>query len=223
MKLKISILLIIIVLLIGGSIYLFWNLNSESDYISIPVASKNINLYTEITEDDIKYISVYKELVTDNVITDASKLIGKTVISMMEENAFFYDDILIEDAFDLLEHDELFIIDVSSAYQSVIEQYEYVDIWLTGEIDNSILMVSWIENVQVLYYLDEEEQLVTETEEISKIALNVSDDIYEKLTSVMEDGRYNLEIVIKNTNVSTDNKNEINDVVEQTILNNILN
>lgn len=223
MKLKISILLIIIVLLIGGSIYLFWSLNSESDYISIPVASKNINLYTEITEDDIKYISVYKELVTDNVITDASKLIGKTVISMMEENAFFYDDILIEDAFDLLEHDELFIIDVSSAYQSVIEQYEYVDIWLTGEIDNSILMVSWIENVQVLYYLDEEEQLVTETEEISKIALNVSDDIYEKLTSVMEDGRYNLEIVIKNTNVSTDNKNEINDVVEQTILNNILN
>lgn len=223
MKFKISFLLIIIILLIGGSIYLFWNLNSESDYISIPVASKNINLYTEITEDDIKYISVYKELVTDNVITDASKLIGKTVISMMEENAFFYDDILIEDAFDLLEHDELFIIDVSSAYQSVIEQYEYVDIWLTGEIDNSILMVSWIENVQVLYYLDEEEQLVTEPEEISKIALNVSDDIYEKLTSVMEDGRYNLEIVIKNTNVSTDNKNEINDVVEQTILNNILN
>lgn len=185
MKHKIILLIIIIVLIIISIIYLvfFAGDKDASTFVSVPVANNNISKYEEITEDDIKYISVYSEIInTDQIITDASGIIGKYASSNIVEGDFFYNDLLVADVFSIEEHDNLFELTIPSEYQYLIWDYETIDIWLNGTEGNNVISEVAIEDLDILYYLDTNGNIIIDDEiAVSSIMLNVSDEIVARL------------------------------------------
>ena len=111
MKYKVVLLIIIAISTIGFTVFdIFYEKKEdiESLYIQVPIASKSINKYETITEEDIKYTSVYKDFVQNsNIILDTNSIIGKHSSGNISENDFFYASGIVTEIYDSQDYESL--------------------------------------------------------------------------------------------------------------------
>ena len=134
------------------------------DPITIPVASKRILAEHEITYDDIAYKKVSQIVLNNNVIRNASMLIGKYVninVTIPEGSMFYSEWIVDKDAIpgkwienvDFANGEEAFYFNtdtVKTLGNSVLPN-SYVDIYMKAEDPNGSMMIGkLLENIKVL-------------------------------------------------------------------------
>lgn len=171
----------------------------ESLYIQVPIASKSINKYETITEEGIKYTSVYKDFVQNsNIILDTNSIIGKHSSGNISENEFFYASGIVTEIYDSQDYESLYNVNVPREYQSIIKNYDYVDLWLDGNEDNYIISTPLVENIKIYYYLDNADNVITsENKNVASIILDVPVEVNNALEKIADNPDFNIYPVIK--------------------------
>lgn len=202
MKYKVVLLIIIAISTIGFTVFdIFYEKKEdiESLYIQVPIASKSINKYETITEEDIKYTSVYKDFVQNsNIILDTSSIIGKHSSGNISENDFFYASGIVTEIYDSQDYESLYNVNVPREYQSIIKNYDYVDLWLDGNEDNYIISTPLVENIKIYYYLDNADNVITsENKNVASIILDVPVEVNNALEKIADNPDFNIYPVVK--------------------------
>ena len=202
MKYKVVLLIIIAIATIGFTVFdIFYEKKEdiESLYIQVPIASKSINKYETITEEDIKYTSVYKDFVQNsNIILDTNSIIGKHSSGNISENEFFYASGLVTEIYDSQDYESLYNVNVPREYQSIIKNYDYVDLWLDGNEDNYIISTPLVENIKIYYYLDNADNVITsENKNVASIILDVPVEVNNALEKIADNPDFNIYPVVK--------------------------
>lgn len=202
MKYKVVLLIIIAISTIGFTVFdIFYEKKEdiESLYIQVPIASKSINKYETITEEDIKYTSVYKDFVQNsNIILDTNSIIGKHSSDNISENEFFYASGIVTEIYDSQDYESLYNVNVSREYQSIIKNYDYVDLWLDGNEDNYIISTPLVENIKIYYYLDNADNVITsENKNVASIILDVPVEVNNALEKIADNPDFNIYPVVK--------------------------
>lgn len=171
----------------------------ESLYIQVPIASKSINKYETITEEGIKYTSVYKDFVQNsNIILDTNSIIGKHSSGNISENEFFYASGIVTEIYDSQDYESLYNVNVPREYQSIIKNYDYVDLWLDGNEDNYIISTPLVENIKIYYYLDNADNVITsENKNVASIILDVPVEVNNALEKIADNPDFNIYPIIK--------------------------
>lgn len=202
MKYKVVLLIIIAISTIGFTVFdIFYEKKEdiESLYIQVPIASKSINKYETITEEDIKYTSVYKDFVQNsNIILDTNSIIGKHSSDNISENEFFYASGIVTEIYDSQDYESLYNVNVPREYQSIIKNYDYVDLWLDGNEDNYIISTPLVENIKIYYYLDNADNVITsENKNVASIILDVPVEVNNALEKIADNPDFNIYPVVK--------------------------
>ncbi len=202
MKYKVVLLIIIAISTIGFTVFdIFYEKKEdiESLYIQVPIASKSINKYETITEEGIKYTSVYKDFVQNsNIILDTNSIIGKHSSGNISENEFFYASGIVTEIYDSQDYESLYNVNVPREYQSIIKNYDYVDLWLDGNEDNYIISTPLVENIKIYYYLDNADNVITsENKNVASIILDVPVEVNNALEKIADNPDFNIYPVIK--------------------------
>lgn len=202
MKYKVVLLIIIAISTIGFTVFdIFYEKKEdiESLYIQVPIASKSINKYETITEEGIKYTSVYKDFVQNsNIILDTNSIIGKHSSGNISENDFFYASGIVTEIYDSQDYESLYNVNVPREYQSIIKNYDYVDLWLDGNEDNYIISTPLVENIKIYYYLDNADNVITsENKNVASIILDVPVEVNNALEKIADNPDFNIYPVIK--------------------------
>ena len=202
MKYKVVLLIIIAISTIGFTVFdIFYEKKEdiESLYIQVPIASKSINKYETITEEGIKYTSVYKDFVQNsNIILDTNSIIGKHSSGNISENEFFYASGIVTEIYDSQDYESLYNVNVPREYQSIIKNYDYVDLWLDGNEDNYIISTPLVENIKIYYYLDNADNVITsENKNVASIILDVTVEVNNALEKIADNPDFNIYPVIK--------------------------
>lgn len=202
MKYKVVLLIIIAISTIGFTVFdIFYEKKEdiESLYIQVPIASKSINKYETITEEDIKYTSVYKDFVQNsNIILDTNSIIGKHSSGNISENEFFYASGIVTEIYDSQDYESLYNVNVPREYQSIIKNYDYVDLWLDGNEDNYIISTPLVENIKIYYYLDNADNVITsENKNVASIILDVPVEVNNALEKIADNPDFNIYPVVK--------------------------
>lgn len=202
MKYKVVLLIIIAIVTIGFTVFdIFYEKKEdiESLYIQVPIASKSINKYETITEEDIKYTSVYKDFVQNsNIILDTNSIIGKHSSGNISENDFFYASGIVTEIYDSQDYESLYNVNVPREYQSIIKNYDYVDLWLDGNEDNYIISTPLVENIKIYYYLDNADNVITsENKNVASIILDVPVEVNNALEKIADNPDFNIYPVVK--------------------------
>lgn len=202
MKYKVVLLIIIAISTIGFTVFdIFYEKKEdiESLYIQVPIASKSINKYETITEEGIKYTSVYKDFVQNsNIILDTNSIIGKHSSGNISENEFFYASGIVTEIYDSQDYESLYNVNVPREYQSIIKDYDYVDLWLDGNEDNYIISTPLVENIKIYYYLDNADNVITsENKNVASIILDVPVEVNNALEKIADNPDFNIYPVIK--------------------------
>ncbi len=202
MKYKVVLLIIIAIVTIGFTVFdIFYEKKEdiESLYIQVPIASKSINKYETITEEDIKYTSVYKDFVQNsNIILDTNSIIGKHSSGNISENEFFYASGIVTEIYDSQDYESLYNVNVPREYQSIIKNYDYVDLWLDGNEDNYIISTPLVENIKIYYYLDNADNVITsENKNVASIILDVPVEVNNALEKIADNPDFNIYPVVK--------------------------
>ena len=202
MKYKVVLLIIIAIVTIGFTVFdIFYEKKEdiESLYIQVPIASKSINKYETITEEDIKYTSVYKDFVQNsNIILDTNSIIGKHSSGNISENEFFYASGIVTEIYDSQDYESLYNVNVPREYQSIIKNYDYIDLWLDGNEDNYIISTPLVENIKIYYYLDNADNVITsENKNVASIILDVPVEVNNALEKIADNPDFNIYPVVK--------------------------
>ena len=202
MKYKVVLLIIIAIATIGFTVFdIFYEKKEdiESLYIQVPIASKSINKYETITEEDIKYTSVYKDFgQNSNIILDTNSIIGKHSSGNISENEFFYASGIVTEIYDSQDYESLYNVNVPREYQSIIKNYDYVDLWLDGNEDNYIISTPLVENIKIYYYLDNADNVITsENKNVASIILDVPVEVNNALEKIADNPDFNIYPVVK--------------------------
>lgn len=162
------IVLIIIAIVIAGTNYLVYPvfIKKELNLVEIPVAKTTINETTQISEDMLTTLSVAKEYLPTNIITDKNEIIGKYSNRdvTIAPNGFIYTDYLTDDAtlfgetFSMLNDSEwAYTMPLSGKYNQngEIKANEYVSMFFVQEYvddnDHTRLRAGQLaENVRVI-------------------------------------------------------------------------
>lgn len=166
-KNTITIIGIIVILIL-----LYWGYDTtvkkSVDPINVPVAATRLTAEHEITNDDISYKKISRIVVDENVLTDASNIVGKytNVGVTIPEGSVFYSDWLITkdnvpgkwiENVDFANGEEAYYFNtdtVKTLGNSVLPD-SYIDIYMKAEDENNNMMVGkLLENVKVLVVHD---------------------------------------------------------------------
>lgn len=142
----------IAVLIVGYN----WRVKNAVDPVKVPYAEKTIQPRTEITKDMIKYKSIAKAAITDDVILDVNKLIGyySSASTIIPKGSMFYKETVVKkeelpDAalYDMPLDETLYYlgVNITTSYSNSILPGNYIDIYvqtITTDTDgNSKVMV----------------------------------------------------------------------------------
>lgn len=160
----IGIIVIIILLYVGYDM----TVKKSVDPINVPVAKDRIGSEKEITYDDISYRNVSKVVVEDNVLTNASLIVGKyTNINVtIPKGSMFYSEWLVDkeslpgkwiENVDFANGEEAYYFNtntVATLGNSVLPN-SYIDIYMTAkDDDDNIMFGKLLENIKVLVVHD---------------------------------------------------------------------
>lgn len=151
--------ILIIALLYFGYTY---TINKAVEPQRIPVATQTIDPRTEITNDMIEYVEIPSNAVSENVIRDSSRIIGKysNVNTVIPQGSMFYTDTVIEKdqlpdiVFSKIKKGEIvynFNVDMQSTIGNSIYPGNYIDIYMkANDTDGKLMIGKLIKNVEVI-------------------------------------------------------------------------
>ena len=160
----IGIIIILILLYVGYD----RTVKKSVDPINVPVAAKRLTSEHEITNDDIAYQKVSRVVVGENVITNASLLVGKYTninVTIPEGSMFYNEWITNEESLpgkwiekvDFANGEEAYYFNtdtIKTLGNSVLPN-SYIDIYMKVEDENNSMMIGkLLENIKVLVVHD---------------------------------------------------------------------
>lgn len=165
------------VIVIVGLLYFgyTYQIKQKTEPERLPVATQTIDPRTEITADMIEYKEIPKGAITENVIKESSKLIGKysNVSTVIPAGSMFYKETVIEKeelpdiAFTKVKPGEIvynFSVNMNSTFGNSIVPGNFIDIYMKAEDENNKIMIGkLIENIEVLAMKDSSGRPVFET------------------------------------------------------------
>ena len=172
----------IIGVLVGVVVLYFgymWRVKQSVDPIEIPYANKILTATTKITEDDISFTTVPKNMIKNmqNIVTDQSQIVGKLVSfdSKIAANAFFYSENLIaeeempDSIFSNLEDGYTVFdlkIEAEKSYANSIFPGNMIDLYMvTNDDDGKLIFGRFIKSIEVLAVKDESGKNVFENKD----------------------------------------------------------
>lgn len=203
----------IIGILVGLGL-LYWvyvtAINNAVEPVSVPIAAVEIQPRTEITREMITTISVPAISASDDVITNASEVIGKysNINCYIPEGSMFYGkqvvkkESLPDSAFDDIKQGEIpyqFAVDVTSTYGNSIFPGNKIDIYMKGIDESGKVMVGrLLSNVEVLAVKDSEGNNVfentTEERTPSFLLFGLQEELYILLKQTEYLSDYDIEL-----------------------------
>lgn len=186
------VIVILVVLYIGYS----GSIKSKTNPVNVPVAARTINAQTQITNEDVRFVTVANSMVADNVILSTGLIIGKyTNLNVtIPEGSMFYSEWLTEadkipgNWIEQLDYEagELgyyMNADIVSTLGNSVLPNTYIDIYMKAQDENGTIMFGKLmKNAKVLVVHDANGQNVfgslEETRVPSKIGFAVSQDMY---------------------------------------------
>lgn len=187
---------IIGVVVIIGLLYFGYTstINTQIRPQSIPVATKNIQPRTLITEDMIEYIDVPAAAVTEGVVTSSYTIVGKyaNYNTVIPEGSMFFSSTLVtadempDSAFVDVKDGDIpyqFAVDMETTYGNSIFPGNKIDIYMKAVNDkNQVMVGKLLENVEVLAVKDSSGNHVFENTEENRtpsyFIFGVSDEIH---------------------------------------------
>ncbi len=219
------------IVLVVVVLYLFyiWRVRSAVDFVTIPIANKNIDPMKEIDANMVARIDVPKAALRGNVIYTESQVIGKFsgVNSYIPNGSFFYyssetsagnivskDDLPTAFLYEFdLDKDVVaynYSVDTQSTYSNSVEPGKYIDVYLrvrTGKTQDEYQFGKLVSNVKVLAVKDGSGRNVfTQTNEVrtpASIVFGVDSEINYYLRTA-ENLIDNVEIIIVPTTVDAE-------------------
>ncbi len=155
--------IICVVILIVGYNY---RVNRAINAISIPIATKNLDARTEITEDCYKTVKVASSMITDNVITNPNSLLGKYVNynTFIPEGSMFYSSAVVDwsvmpdSAWSNIVNNNTIVslpVSASSTYGNAIYPGDKIDLYYKTYEDGKLALGKLIEGIEILAVKDE--------------------------------------------------------------------
>ena len=96
------------------------------------------------------------------------------------------------------DYESLYNVNVPREYQSIIKNYDYVDLWLDGNEDNYIISTPLVENIKIYYYLDNADNVITsENKNVASIILDVPVEVNNALEKIADNPDFNIYPVVK--------------------------
>ncbi|MDE5888458.1 MAG: hypothetical protein K2H20_00390 [Bacilli bacterium] len=161
-----GVLIGIVVLYLGYN----WRVTKSVQPVRIPYSNTTMIAGTKITENNIQYASVPKDMISNmtNLVTDTSQIVGKLVAydAKIPQNSFFYDTSLmteeempdsifsgIQDGYTIYDMQ----VTMSSAYGNSIFPNDSIDIYMSTEAEddeNKLVYGRFIKSIQVLAVKD---------------------------------------------------------------------
>lgn len=160
-----GVLLGVVVIYIGYS----WRVTKSIQPVSIPISSSIMIAGTRITEENIAYTDIPKDVISnmDNIITNVDDIKGKIVSydSKIPQNGFFFSENVMDEE---EMPDSLFSniqdgytifgleVDNKSTNGNAIFPGSTIDLYLASDIDGLALYTRFISSIQVLAVRDED-------------------------------------------------------------------
>lgn len=149
-------------------LWFFYNqrVNKAINPVKVPYANKNLVAQSEITDDDISFMSVSSDtLKVAKIITDKSKLVGKyvNVGTSIPEGGLFYQSQVVKkeelpnSIFSLIPKGYTIYqlkVDNTSTYGNSIYPGDKIDLYLRYTEDGTFINGKFIENIEVLAVRD---------------------------------------------------------------------
>lgn len=228
-KNTITIIGIIVILVL-----LYWGYDStvkkSVDPIQVPVAARRITSEEQITYDDIAYEKVSKVVVDENVLTNASAIVGMyTNINVtIPEGSMFYSEWLITEEevpgkwiekVDFANGEEAYYYNTNGTEtlgNSVLPG-SYIDIYMKAEDENGNMMIGkLLENIEVLVVHDGSGNNVfadsSNVGETSYLGFALSHDFYILLNKAERLSGYGIELILAPQGVVPQTINDENTV-----------
>ncbi len=159
-----GVLIGVVVLYVGYN----WRVTKSIQPVSVPVSSVTMIAGSRITEDNIAYTELPKDVIAnmDNIITNVADINGKIVSydSKIPQNSFFFtENVMKEDEMP----DSLFSniqdgytvlsmkVDNEATSGNAIFPGDTIDIYLSGDVDGQVLYNRFIASIQVLAVRDD--------------------------------------------------------------------
>lgn len=157
-----------------------FKVKQATEPIKVPVASKQIEPRTKITEDMIKYIEVPPAYATRDVVRSKDNIVGKYCAhnTIIPTGSVFYDTVLKtktdmpDSALDNIGEDQTLVnlpVTMESSYYNTILPGNYIDIYIkTQNSANQIVFGKLFKNVKILAVKDSKGENVFESLEVSR-------------------------------------------------------
>lgn len=191
-----GVLLVLVILFFGYTS----SIKKETNPISIPVAKNKINPETEITQDDVEYISVANRMISENVIRTSGEIIGKyTNLNVtIPQGSMFYNEWLVDESdipgnwIEKLDYESgelgyYMAVDIENTLGNSVKPDTYIDIYMKVPItdesgEETVMFGKLLKNIKVLVVHDSiGSDVFKDSEDIkvpSNIGFAVSQDIY---------------------------------------------
>jgi pilus assembly protein CpaB len=131
--------------------------DSAAQYMNVPIAATDLPSITQIDQSHITYVKIPIELVKHlALITDESEIVGKVLLSPIDQNSFFTKSDLLDEENDIPFHlpDEYRAITIDiTAVSSVggyLQEGMFIDILWTYDKDGVLNTAIPFENVKIL-------------------------------------------------------------------------
>lgn len=158
-----GVLIGVVVLYVGYN----WRVTKSIQPVSVPISSSTMIAGTRITEDNIAYTELPKDVIAgmDNIITNVDDINGKIVSfdSKIPLNGFFFQENVmkeeempdslfsnIQDGYTILAFD----VDNKSTYGNAIFPGNTIDLYIAGDIEGKPVYTRFISSIQVLAVRD---------------------------------------------------------------------
>ncbi len=164
------------ILLAVGIIYFAYNyrIKRKTEPVNVPYAVKELAPRTLITDEMVSTKKVPGGIVTKNVITNTSNIVGKYVTNtaVIPEGSMFYQSAIVEwedlpssIAKDIPDKETLYRlhVDLDSTYGNSIFKGNRIDIYFKTEKDNKVWVGKFIEGIEVYGVVDSYSKSVFET------------------------------------------------------------
>lgn len=156
---------VIIIVLILYGLYNY-QIQTQVQPVSIPVAKETIQPGTEITQDMLKWISVPSAAISSNVVRSTNNIVGKyaNYNTVVPAGSMFYSDVLVSKSdlpdsvfTQVKEGDTVYNLAVNTAttYGNSMLPGNFIDLYMKATDDSGQVMIGkLIENVEVLAVKD---------------------------------------------------------------------
>ena len=179
-------------------IYFAYNyrIKKSTEPVNVPYAIKEIGPRTQITEEMISTKKIPGGIVTKNVLTNTSQIVGKYVLNtaVIPENGLFYESMIADweelpvSQFAKINDGETIYalrVNLQSTSGNSIFPGNYIDIYYKTYKNGKVWVGKFIESIRVLDVVDENDNSVFETTGSpltpAKLFFNLNDEKYTLL------------------------------------------